>query len=198
MSRDFVWVSLKVKVVVMAALSILAAVLTMTSPANLPDCRQSPGTDVRAGCLQHVSSDALERLLPGMEHLRRYEPYELCPGEELDAYAIWQAVDGPPGAAAFLRDQFARIGSVDGLVEWMSCQGFYIQVAPGPFRKDDRSALFVELAFAVYEREGKDLWQNGRAWWWRLSLLPIHAHIMRFFVDESGQPTRIETSDQYH
>jgi hypothetical protein len=103
-------------------------------------------------------------------------------GVKLDAFEVWKGVRGRDDAARFLRHHYARIGSAEGLANWLRCQGFRATLSPGPFGTVLRNEWILQAGFILEEHGGRALWRQSFLPW-----PPTYAQNFRMIFDPSGK-----------
>lgn len=133
-----------------------------------------PDMEAAEARAQQVVKDQLER--------RRREESEACgSGPKLDPFDIWKGVTGPDDARRLLRRHHERIGSVEGMDDWLECQGFGTSVMTGPFPDVKNAEKKLTAGFHFREHGGRRLWSRYIPW------PPSYAHVFTMYFDEGGK-----------
>lgn len=115
-------------------------------------------------------------------------------GVLLDPYVVWRNVKEREDVAPFVRSAYKRIGSIEGLANWLRCQGFFAFVSSGPARQYmEAGEKQIGSIFTTchYEKGcSPTLW--GSYWFWQPA-----AQRVDITFDPKGNIRAIGASDDY-
>ena len=105
------------------------------------------------------------------------------PGEELDAYRLWQDVDNDAEAKELLIETFEHFQDIKALARWLSCQGFGVSILRGPSRPAlAEGETHISAVFMLAPSGRKPLWDAG----WLDAIFRKHAHTFEIFVSREN------------
>jgi hypothetical protein len=100
------------------------------------------------------------------------EPLRACTTAPIDPYTVWKGVSGLDEAERVLLRWYEQRKSPEQLAEWLTCQGFLVDVIHGPKgRRLRQGEVHIEAVFGIASKSrDQPLWQSR--WFWFLQPTP--------------------------
>lgn len=168
------------------ALSSIVAVSVVYTLPSLADAPVINASSINSP--QNLEAEHLSRWRERYrkEHLKN----TTCNGVRLDPHVIWKGVGTKQQIEALVREAYARLSSVEGLVDWFRCQGFSASIIRGPVGlRLMEGETVINAGYLVRGATRRPLWG-------RYTLDPW-AHTLELKVEANGRIQNVHVGNTY-